>query len=334
VVRFLCLSGKTNKEIVAEMQKAYGSCAPSRDFVEKWGARFRSGRTDIEDDPRSGRPEDPDVCGLVLQHFDENPHMSLRSTATALGINRERVRLCLKELRCRYARSRWIPHFLTPGVKARRVSLAKELLTRLKGMTARQMRNIILEDESWFYYDNPHEGRWLHEGESPDTIPERIVSSEKRFVVVFWSSTGPLLVATLEREVKFKSVHAVEFLNKLDAAAREMNRPKNGIKGMRLHWDNAKSHVSKMTMKTVNGLGLSVLPHPPYSPDLSPSDFFLFGYLKEKLKGRHFPEGEGLEAAIIEEMTEIGKEMMQSVMENWKKRLIRVIELRGEYYDK
>jgi len=34
--------------------------------------------------------------------------------------------------------------------------------------------------------------------------------------------------------------------------------------------------------------GIPVVPQPPYSPDLSPCDFFLFPKLTFHLKGRHF----------------------------------------------
>jgi hypothetical protein len=33
---------------------------------------------------------------------------------------------------------------------------------------------------------------------------------------------------------------------------------------------------------------MTVIPHPPYSPDLAPCDFFLFPKMKFKLKGRRF----------------------------------------------
>jgi len=33
---------------------------------------------------------------------------------------------------------------------------------------------------------------------------------------------------------------------------------------------------------------MAVIPHPPYSPDLEPCDFFLFPKMKLKLKGRRF----------------------------------------------
>jgi len=33
---------------------------------------------------------------------------------------------------------------------------------------------------------------------------------------------------------------------------------------------------------------MAVIPHPPYSPDLAPCDFFLFPKMKSKLKGCWF----------------------------------------------
>jgi hypothetical protein len=41
-------------------------------------------------------------------------------------------------------------------------------------------------------------------------------------------------------------------------------------------------------------------PHPHYSPDLAPSDFFLFGYVKERLKGMVFLSYEELLDGIRE----------------------------------
>ena len=44
--------------------------------------------------------------------------------------------------------------------------------------------------------------------------------------------------------------------------------------GIFLHFDNARPHAAE---HEVDEMGFKKLPHPPYSPDLAPSDFFLFG---------------------------------------------------------
>jgi hypothetical protein len=56
--------------------------------------------------------------------------------------------------------------------------------------------------------------------------------------------------------------------------------------------DNALCHKSiKMTAK-LHELGYELLPHPPYSPDLAPSDLFLFADLKRMLAGKKFSTNE------------------------------------------
>jgi len=45
-------------------------------------------------------------------------------------------------------------------------------------------------------------------------------------------------------------------------------------------------------------LKFTVVPHPPYSTGLAPSDFWLFPKLKETLKGQHFSSDAEVEAAV------------------------------------
>jgi histone-lysine N-methyltransferase SETMAR len=48
----------------------------------------------------------------------------------------------------------------------------------------------------------------------------------------------------------------------------------------------------------VQQLGFELLQHPPYSPDLAPSDYHIFGPLKEALRGRGFASDEELKEAV------------------------------------
>jgi hypothetical protein len=55
-----------------------------------------------------------------------------------------------------------------------------------------------------------------------------------------------------------------------------------------LHHNYAPSHTSIAVKEFLAQNNITMLPHPPYSPDLAPWDFFLFPKLKTHLKGHHF----------------------------------------------
>ncbi|GFV74601.1 uncharacterized protein TNCV_5130431 [Trichonephila clavipes] len=66
-----------------------------------------------------------------------------------------------------------------------------------------------------------------------------------------------------------------ETLNKLRRAIQNKRR---GMltKGVRFHHDNARPHTANRTTALVERFGWEMVSHPPYSPDLAPSDFHLF----------------------------------------------------------
>jgi histone-lysine N-methyltransferase SETMAR len=62
--------------------------------------------------------------------------------------------------------------------------------------------------------------------------------------------------------------------------------------GVVLQHDNARPHTARSTVATIQDLSFECLPHPPYSPDLDPSGFHVFGPLKETMGGKSFRSDE------------------------------------------
>ena len=56
--------------------------------------------------------------------------------------------------------------------------------------------------------------------------------------------------------------------------------------------DNAPCHKSITTMAKLYELHFKLPPHPPYSPDMAPSDYWLFEDLKRMLQGKKFGSNE------------------------------------------
>ncbi|CAH1991582.1 unnamed protein product [Acanthoscelides obtectus] len=50
-----------------------------------------------------------------------------------------------------------------------------------------------------------------------------------------------------------------------------------------LHQDNASSHTAQKTRQYLTEENVELLGHPPYSPDLSPNDFFTCPKIKNRL---------------------------------------------------
>jgi len=100
-------------------------------------------------------------------------------------------------------------------------------------------------------------------------------------LTVFWNSEHVVLADFLEKETTINSQRYIETLTALKRRSERI-----GIRNETLlQHDNARPHTSAATRDAIQRLEFSVLPHPPYSPDLAPSDFHLFPKLKKHLKG-------------------------------------------------
>jgi len=77
----------------------------------------------------------------------------------------------------------------------------------------------------------------------------------------------------------------------------------------------------------------TVLPQPPYSPDLAPADFFLFPKLKSTLKGRRFESTEAMKTNSLAHLCSIPKKAFRECFRTLKKHWQRCIQSRGEYFE-
>jgi len=96
--------------------------------------------------------------------------------------------------------------------------------------------------------------------------------------------------------------------------------------------DNALAHRAIATQKKLDYLSFQCLDHPPYSPDLAPSDYHLFPGLKKQLKGHFLSDVEviaAVETWLDGQSSEFFLSGLQKI-EQWAK---KCIELRGEYVE-
>jgi len=71
--------------------------------------------------------------------------------------------------------------------------------------------------------------------------------------------------------------------------------------------DNAPSHNATIVKQFLAQRKVTVLDHPPYSPDLAPSDYFLFPKMKSHLKGRLFDSISDIQKAVASTLNTTAK---------------------------
>ena len=104
-------------------------------------------------------------------------------------------------------------------------------------------------------------------------------------------------------------------------------------KGPILLRDNARPHVGKITQKKLATLDIEVLPHPPYSPDLSPTDYHMFRHLDNFLRNKIFKDRIAIENDVKEffdsQKPEFYREGIEKLVGRWQK----CVYSDGTYFD-
>jgi len=290
------------------------------------------GRENVSDNPRSGRPKELDLVDGVRTIIEENPYSSAQAISLALDVSKRTVLKILHDDLCMgFFHLQWVPHTLSPEQRANRVSIAQGLFDELTSLSPTGLAYVMTADESWFNYDNPHSSMWAPSREAVGTRPNPGITRRKTMLSVFWNFSGFFMIEALPVGATYTSDYVCSsIIPKLESALLQQ-RPTLGLKRTKLHWDNARPHTAHQTLEHLAAKGVISLPHPPYSPDISPSDFFLFGYLKHMIEGRNFSSGEELVVALREICATISKEILSNVLRGWKDRLLHVISSGGEY---
>ena len=158
-IKVLVKLEKSGNEIREMLGQVYGDNAMKKTAVYKWVKHFFEGRESFTDEEGSGWPatsRTEENIAKICQIVCENYHLTVRSIAEQVNIDRETVRKILTEdLDMRKVCTEMVLKKLTKEQKQRRVTICKDLLVRQDDILGR----IITGNETWVYqYD--HEMKW------------------------------------------------------------------------------------------------------------------------------------------------------------------------------
>ena len=146
---------------------------------------------------------------------------------------------------------------------------------------------------------------------------------------VFWDAHWVIFIDYLEKKRTITGAYYAALLDRLVDKIRT-KRP-NLKKKILFQDDNARLHTSNIAQAKKHKLGFKSLPHTPYSPDLAPSNYYLFSNLKRWLCGRRFKSNEEVEWETEGYFGEFDKLYYFEGIEKLKHRWTHCIKLKGKY---
>ena len=315
--------GHKTGEATSNICHTMGTNALSIRTTQRWFNQFNNGNFELDDLPHTGRPLEVDIDRLK-ELIEDDPRLTTRCLAEHLGCSHVTVATHLHELgkTCKYGV--WIPHDLSPHQLQHRVDACMELMTSHGNY--RWLNNLITGDEKWVLYVNHTRKRqWLAAGQKGVPTPKHDSNQKKIMLSVWWGVRGIIHWELLPPN---RTITADFYCQQLDRVAAKLQGKQDKI--YFLH-DNARPHVAKLTREKLLELGWITVPHPPYSPDLAPTDYHLFRSLSNYLKEKKFDDEYDLEMGLLDFFDQKSQDFYESGILSLPERWRQVIDSDGAY---
>jgi len=337
-IEFCVKLGESATVTYEKLQRAYGEHFLSRAQVFRWNKPFLEGREQVEDEPRAGRTsvsKTDDNVERVRSLVRSDRRLTLRKISSELNLNRFTVpQILTQDLDMRKVCAKMVPKNLTTEQKANRRGVCLDLLDRLE-REPEFFSRVITGDESWILEYDPETKRRSRQWHTANSRRPKKAgmnkSKIKSMLICFFDSQ---VIVHKEFVPPGQTVNQTFYREVLERLRKRVARVRPSIaRTWMLHHDNAPCNTAISINEFLVEKSIPIVPQPPYSPDLSPCDFFLFPRLKNYLKGCRFCTLDSIQKSVTDELKGIPTEAFQHCYEQWKQRLRRCVAAQWNYFE-
>ncbi len=347
-LKFLVACGHTATQSWRLLQGVYGEECMSHSQVQVWHRRFAEGdgHTPVTDLHRSGRPRSkrtPEAVGEVQAAVGQDKCKTCHHIAEETGLSKSTVhRIVRGDLHLKKKAPKFVPHILTDEQKRMCMKLCSQNLALLADHPD-LLEFIVTGDESFVpLYDPDTKLSSMHWLTAEEPCPQKALCTRTQtstMLITFFDSKGMLLKEFVPRGETVTGEFYVQVLTCLQDRVQR-KRPdlwstsRDGEHhNFWLHHDNASSHTCVETLAFFGTHHLLLLPHPPYSPDLAPNNFFLYPTLKRQLRGKKHRNVAEVQAAVDRALKTITPDMFKAALLELPRRWTKCLNKRGDYFE-
>lgn len=340
IIKFMTALQTPPVDIHTQMLKVMGEECPSIQTVRKWVREFQDGRTNCSDLQRDGRPVSViteekinDVRALIQQ----DRRITVDQMATELDISHGTAwHIVTENLGMKKLCTRWIPHVLTEEQKNKRMLVSSQHLRRFRRDPS-FLNRIVAADESWAHSWEPELKRqsaeWRLPEEGRPMKAKRSQGGMKVLHVSFFDRCGVILDWPVPHGTTVNGDYYQWILREKLRPALRRRRQDLLTEGVILLHDNARPHLKTSVVEMLAKWKWEVLAHPPYSPDLSPCDFYLFSAIKEELRGRRFRTEEEINAAWRTSIRNLDTDAIERGITRLPQLWQKCVDANGAYFE-
>lgn len=323
--------GSNARQTVRNMSDVFRSKVVNERMVQRWFQKFRAGDFCLQNMPR-GKPETKVNQADLKAVVEKDPSQSTQELALKFNVSIPTIIDHLKQINKVKKLDRWVPHELCEYQKTNRLQACLSLLLRQKAEPF--LQRIVTCDEKWIRFDNrKRSSQWLDKDEAPRPCPKPNVHQKKIMVSVWWSYAG-IIHYTFSKPGKSitAETYCTQLKDMMKLLAIKQPRLVNRDKPILLQ-DNARPHVAKATLLQLQELELETLCHPPYSPDLAPTDYHFFRALDHFLVGKIFNTDAAAKNAFRDFIATLSPDFFAAGINKLPLRWQNCVDSFGDYFE-
>lgn len=295
----------------------------------------------VKDLARSGRPKlvaTEEMQMDIAQAFVENPHLSLRRAGSEQNVSHETVRKSLKSIKFHPYKIHLVQE-LNEDDPDRRIEFCETMMDRID-RNPLFLCNIVFSDEATFTLKgevNRHNCRYWS-----DTNPDWMLESHTQYPqkVNVWAGIlndtliGPFFIDGNLNANTYEELLRNQIVPRIrEVAGDNFDNTWYQQDGAAAHYGgNVRAYLDlEFRHRWIGRRG--EIEWPARSPDLTPLDYFLWGYLKSKVYSTKLQNLNELQYRILEEAAQIDREMIRNAVDHFYNRLAFCQEAQGFQFE-
>lgn len=324
-------SGFSYHESYKLICKTYGNGCISKITVWRWYNKFKLGSSDLNDINRIGRPL-KNTNEEILSVLNQDNSATLSVMADKLNIHPANLYKRLDKMGIVRKKSVIVPYKLDLDKRLNRVVFCEHLIQYNNYYNF--LNTLLTCDEKWIFYcnDNGRKFYWLAKGTFPPTQSAQHIHMKKVLMTCWWDKKGIVFLDFLPNKTTVNYVKYKIYIRSMLYNLKFI-RPEYFIEGKQLYLldDNATPHRTPCVKELLEQLNIESIIHPSCSPDLAPSDFYLFRKLNNWLQGQAYSNNNELIEGVKSYLYGQDEAFYSKGIDELRNRWERVVQLNGNY---